>query len=66
MPRAAKPSGKTRHDPLHVQLEEDELHQKYGFVSRPDKRKKARKEDENDAGGEVSRIPECFAFTHLI
>lgn len=56
MPRAAKPTGKTRHDPLHVQLKEDELHQKYGVVSTPGKRKKSRKADKDDEGGEVSRL----------
>ncbi|TDL29749.1 Bystin-domain-containing protein [Rickenella mellea] len=49
MPRASKPTGTARHDPLHVQLGEDELHEKYGKVTRPGKRKKAKNnDDEND------------------
>lgn len=48
MPRSSKPSGKTRHDPLHVQLRDDELHEKYGNVSRPGKRAKSRKSTEAD------------------
>lgn len=52
MPRAAKPTGKTRHDPLLVQLKEDEFHEKYGKVSQPGKRKKTKHSDE-DEGDEV-------------
>ncbi|KAJ3878777.1 Bystin-domain-containing protein [Lentinula edodes] len=40
MPRAIKSSGKTRHDPLLVQLDEDQQEAKYGRVSEPGKRKK--------------------------
>lgn len=54
MPRATKPSGKTRHDPLHVQLDDDELHAKYGRVSQPGKRKKSKKSDRED--GEDSEV----------
>lgn len=51
-PRAAKPTGKTRHDPLHVQLGEDEVEAKYGKLSRPGKRRKSKIEDESeDTGG---------------
>ncbi|KAF8914150.1 cell adhesion protein byn-1 [Gymnopilus junonius] len=42
MPRATKPSAKSRHDPLLVQLDEDEAQSKYGRVSQPGKRKKSR------------------------
>ncbi|KAJ2924953.1 hypothetical protein H1R20_g12155, partial [Candolleomyces eurysporus] len=52
MPRTQKPSSKPRHDPLHVQLDEDEAHAKYGRVSQPGKRTKSRRrpsEDENTA-----------------
>ena len=58
MPRAPKPTGKTRHDPLHVQLKEDELVEKYGNVSHPGKRKKSRKSktDDDEAGAEVSLL----------
>ncbi|KJA24624.1 hypothetical protein HYPSUDRAFT_38694 [Hypholoma sublateritium FD-334 SS-4] len=40
MPRAQKSSGKSRHDPLIVQLDEDEVQAKYGRLSQPGKRKK--------------------------
>ncbi|KAF8897176.1 Bystin-domain-containing protein [Infundibulicybe gibba] len=43
MPRATKSAGKSRHEPLIVQLGEDELEAKYGRVSQPGKRKKSRK-----------------------
>ncbi|KAF9569439.1 cell adhesion protein byn-1 [Agrocybe pediades] len=43
MPRATKSSGKSRHDPLLVQLDEDEVEAKYGRISQPGKRKKSRK-----------------------
>jgi essential nuclear protein 1 len=52
MPRANKPSGKSRHDPLLVQLGGDELEAKYGKVSQPGKRKKSKKSqaDEQENG----------------
>ncbi|KAG5645745.1 hypothetical protein DXG03_005282 [Asterophora parasitica] len=50
MPRTSKP-GKPRHDPLLAQLDEDEVHAKYGRISQPGKRKKSKKspsgEEEN-------------------
>ncbi|KAF8974715.1 cell adhesion protein byn-1 [Flammula alnicola] len=42
MPRAAKSSGKQRHDPLLAQLDEDEVEARYGRISQPGKRKKSR------------------------
>ncbi|KAL5530016.1 ENP1 [Sanghuangporus sanghuang] len=61
MPRVPKPTGKTRHDPLHVQLKEDELVEKYGNVSHPGKRKKSRKskseDNEEEGGGEIILDP---------
>jgi essential nuclear protein 1 len=48
MPRAAKPTGKGRHDPLLVQLREDEVDAKYGRVSQPGRRKKARTSDADE------------------
>lgn len=48
MPRASKSAGKSRHDPLLVQLDEDEIEAKYGRVSKPGKRKKGRIGGEND------------------
>ncbi|KAI0313258.1 cell adhesion protein byn-1 [Amylostereum chailletii] len=58
MPRAAKAPVASRHDPLHVQLNEDETHAKYGRVSQPGKRKKARKSrTEDDEAGETILDP---------
>ncbi|KAI0253114.1 Bystin-domain-containing protein [Lactifluus subvellereus] len=43
MPRAEKPTGKSRHDPLH-----------YGNISKPGKRRKSRHgNDDDEVGGEV-------------
>ncbi|KAH6915219.1 cell adhesion protein byn-1 [Coprinopsis sp. MPI-PUGE-AT-0042] len=47
MPRAQKPS-KPRHDPLHVQLDEDEVNSKYGRISQPGKRKKSKRADQDE------------------
>ncbi|KAI0939048.1 hypothetical protein AcV5_000570 [Taiwanofungus camphoratus] len=48
MPRAAKAAGKMRHDPLHQQLDEDELHAKYGKISKPGKRTKSSLKGDNE------------------
>lgn len=58
MPRSStKPSGKSRHDPLHVQLDDDELHAKYGRISQPGKRKKSRKgQPDEEENGDVSAL----------
>lgn len=56
MPRAAKADNIKRHDPLHVQLRADELHEKYGSVSEPGKRKKARASNVEDEDEEVRSI----------
>ncbi|KAJ3863659.1 Bystin-domain-containing protein [Lentinula novae-zelandiae] len=48
MPRAIKSSGNTRHDPLLVQLDEDQQKAKYGRVSEPGKRKKNPKNSVQD------------------
>ncbi|KAI9449628.1 Bystin-domain-containing protein [Lactarius psammicola] len=59
MPRIQKPStGKSRHDPLHVDIAADDIYAKYGNVSKPGKRKKSRlsKNDDED-GGEVILDP---------
>ena len=52
MPRTRKTSGKARHDPLLVQLDEDELEAKYGHVSQLGKRKKSKhsKLDDQESG----------------
>ncbi|KAJ8523518.1 hypothetical protein ONZ45_g95 [Pleurotus djamor] len=47
MPRNPKASSKPRHDPLHIQLDGDDFLEKYGRVSQPGKRRKAR----NSTGG---------------
>jgi essential nuclear protein 1 len=56
MPRIAKSSGKSRHDPLYVQLDNDETNAKYGKVSHPGKRKKSRRTGSDDDNGDV-RVP---------
>jgi essential nuclear protein 1 len=52
MPRAAKPS-KQRHDPLHVELEEDDALRRFGRVSKPGKRR-ADQGDLEDGDEDVS------------
>jgi len=42
MPRIKKAAGKARHDPLLVQLDEEELEARYGRVSQLGKRKKSK------------------------
>lgn len=55
MPRATKGAGKSRHDPLLVQLDEDEVAAKYGRISEPGKRKKSRTSQSNEEeNGEVN------------
>ena len=48
MPKAPKATSKAKHDPLHVQLGEDEVYAKYGRVSQPGKRRKSRANDDDD------------------
>jgi essential nuclear protein 1 len=49
MPRTSKNvPGKLRHDPLHVELDADDQIKKYGNVSRPGKRKSAKKSENNE------------------
>ncbi|TCD70471.1 snoRNA-binding rRNA-processing protein [Steccherinum ochraceum] len=60
MPRATKPTGKTRHDPLHVQLGEDEQHAKYGKISKPERRRKSKgtsEDNDDEPGGDVILDP---------
>ena len=59
MPRTSRTSEKARHDPLLVQLKEDEIHAKYGRVSQPGKRKKTGKSSGEELG-EVS----SFSFAN--
>ncbi|KAG8822402.1 snoRNA-binding rRNA-processing protein [Serendipita sp. 401] len=50
MPKQNKvPSGKQRHDPLHVEIDADERLQKYGNVTHPGKRKSAKKPDNEES-----------------
>ncbi|KAH8830543.1 Bystin-domain-containing protein [Flagelloscypha sp. PMI_526] len=51
MPQIQKSKGRARHDPLHVELHEDETQAKFGKISEPGKRKKSRRtnEDQNDS-----------------
>ncbi|KAJ7067932.1 Bystin-domain-containing protein [Mycena amicta] len=48
MPAVRKASGKSRHDPLLVQLADDDIEARYGRVSQPGKRKKSRNIEEED------------------
>ncbi|KAI0643706.1 cell adhesion protein byn-1 [Trametes meyenii] len=57
MPKAPKSSTKSKHDPLHVQLGEDEVYAKYGRVSQPGRRRKPKAKDEVDEAGEVILDP---------
>uniref|UniRef100_A0A0W0G4A6 Beta-glucuronidase C-terminal domain-containing protein n=1 Tax=Moniliophthora roreri TaxID=221103 RepID=A0A0W0G4A6_MONRR len=53
MPRTSKPSGKSRHNPLLVQIGEDELEAKYGRTPQPGRRKKSQKSSDIDEDGEA-------------
>ena len=55
MPRVSKPT-KPRHDPLHVDLEQDDSLRRFGRVSRPGRRKGNDGEDLEDG---VSASNEC-------
>ncbi|KAG8694530.1 snoRNA-binding rRNA-processing protein [Ceratobasidium sp. 395] len=49
MPRVSSASkGKARHDPLHVQLGEDETYSKFGRISSASKREKKRRDKDED------------------
>lgn len=63
MPRAPKPTGKTRHDPLYVQIDEDELYAKYGKISKPDKRRKSTRASE-EGGDEPGRDVRTYLLVH--
>lgn len=62
MPRAQKPTGKSRHDPLLVQLNEDQTHAKFGRISQPGKRRKAAQssDDEEEVPTRCSYRPTLF------
>ena len=61
MPRAQKSSGKSRHDPFLVQLDEDEANAKYGHISQPGKRKKSRRSSNIDEDSSEVLIF-CYTF----
>jgi essential nuclear protein 1 len=56
MPRVQKKTKEVRHDPLHAQIAEDDLVQKFGRVSKPGKREKKRAQDADEEQS-VSVIP---------
>ncbi|KAI8985004.1 cell adhesion protein byn-1 [Trametes punicea] len=57
MPKAPKVPSKVKHDPLHVQIGEDEVYAKYGRVSQPGRRRKSKAKDDDDEAGEVILDP---------
>ncbi|KAI0723470.1 cell adhesion protein byn-1 [Earliella scabrosa] len=58
MPKVPKANAKTKHDPLHVQIGEDETYAKYGRISQPGRRRKSRARDEDEGeGGEAILDP---------
>ncbi|KAI0662952.1 cell adhesion protein byn-1 [Cubamyces menziesii] len=57
MPKAPKANSKVKHDPLHVQIGEDEVYAKYGRVSQPGRRRKSKAKDDEDESGEVILDP---------
>jgi essential nuclear protein 1 len=65
MPRSGKPVGKSRHDPLLVQLDEDDAESRYGRISQPGKRQKAkpRRANDGDGSGEVNSLPQPTGHT---
>jgi len=67
MPRTQKPTGKSRHDPLHVDIAADDSFAKYGNVSKPGRRKKSRHgtEQNDEDGGEVWPSLPIFADVTL-
>lgn len=63
MPRAKKSLGKSRHDPLLVQLDEDEVEARYGRISQPGKRKKSR-HSSNAADEESAEVGSYHSICH--
>nr|VWP00676.1 Chitinase [Ganoderma boninense] len=53
MPKAPKAATKSKHDPLHVQIGEDEVYAKYGRISQPGRRRKSKTKDDDDEPTEV-------------
>lgn len=68
MPRAASntaKNGKTRHDPLHLQLQDDEFLEKYGRVTTSSKRKSRKSkpdDDSNDPDVRAHALPDAVYF----
>ncbi|ORY25648.1 Bystin-domain-containing protein [Naematelia encephala] len=54
MPRTAKPA-KPRHDPLHVELEQDDVHRRLGRVRQPGKRRQRSEKEEDETLAEDAR-----------
>ncbi len=54
MPKAPKAPTKSKHDPLHVQIGDDEVYAKYGRISQPGRRRKSKAKDDDDEAAEVS------------
>jgi hypothetical protein len=54
MPRATTPKDKSRHDPLHVQIGEDETYAKFGRVNTGKRGKKRKSENHEEV--EVSGL----------
>ncbi len=65
MPKAPRAPAKAKHDPLHVQLGEDEARAKYGRVSQPGRRKRSKTNEDEEESGEVSpRVLACLPLEH--
>ncbi|EIW62156.1 cell adhesion protein byn-1 [Trametes versicolor FP-101664 SS1] len=57
MPKAPRAPAKAKHDPLYVQLGEDEAHAKYGRVSQPGRRKRSKTNEDEEESGEAILDP---------
>ncbi|OJT13181.1 Bystin [Trametes pubescens] len=57
MPKAPRAPAKAKHDPLHVQLGEDEARAKYGRVSQPGRRKRSKTNEDEEESGEAILDP---------
>ena len=49
-----KATTKSKHDPLHVQIDKDEVYAKYGHISQPGRRRRSKTKDDDDEAAEVS------------
>lgn len=64
MPKAksSKRPGKSRHDPLHTQMKQDDVFAKYGKVSQPGRRSKQEGSGEEEEEQEVV----CWPISSLV